>query len=170
MKNIVLTGFMASGKTTVANAICEISGMKMVDTDEMVEEKEGITINEIFDRYGEQYFRDRESEAILEASQLCGVVIATGGGAVLREQNIDALRKNGIIFNLEPSVLTICNRLNAARSTRPLLQGEELDAVIARFHKRQPYYNNCDCKIYVKDEKSPQDTAIEILNRMRDLT
>lgn len=167
MKNIVLTGFMASGKSTVGRELSEISGMEFVDTDELVEKSVGITINEIFQKYGEEYFRDRESEAVALAAKKNGAVISTGGGAVLRRENVELLRKNGVVFNLEPTAAVICERLNDARASRPLLAGEELEAVLERFRKRQPYYDNCDCKIYVSNSKTPREFAAEILERMR---
>ncbi len=169
MKNIVLTGFMASGKSTIGRELSAISGMEFVDTDELVEKSEGITINEIFARFGEEYFRDRESAAVAMAAEKSGAVIATGGGAVLRHENIELLRKNGVVFNLEPSAAVICERLNGARASRPLLAGEELEAVLERFRKRQPYYDNCDCKIYVSNSRTPREFAVEILEHMKSI-
>lgn len=100
--NIVLTGFMATGKTEISKAISEISKYNLVDTDDMIVEQEGITINEIFDKCGEEYFRKTECEVIKKAAEMKNVVIATGGGVVLNEQNIENLRKTGVIFNLSP--------------------------------------------------------------------
>ena len=78
--NIVLTGFMATGKTEISKAISEISKYNLVDTDDMIVEQEGITINEIFDKCGEEYFRKTECEVIKKAAEMKNVVIATGGG------------------------------------------------------------------------------------------
>ena len=86
--NIVLTGFMATGKTEISKAISEISKYNLVDTDDMIVEQEGITINEIFDKCGEEYFRKTECEVIKKAAEMKNVVIATGGGVVLNEQKI----------------------------------------------------------------------------------
>ena len=77
--NIVLTGFMATGKTEISKAISEISKYNLVDTDDMIVEQEGITINEIFDKCGEEYFRKTECEVIKKAAEMKNVVIATGG-------------------------------------------------------------------------------------------
>ena len=93
--NIVLTGFMATGKTEISKAISEISKYNLVDTDDMIVEQEGITINEIFDKCGEEYFRKTECEVIKKAAEMKNVVIATGGGVVQQNMKIS-------IFNLSP--------------------------------------------------------------------
>ena len=95
--NIVLTGMPASGKTTISNILSGALGRELIDTDELIEKKEKMSISEIFQRYGEKYFRDAESEAVKEASSRSGIIIATGGGAILRKENIDNLKLNGTI-------------------------------------------------------------------------
>lgn len=100
--NIVLTGFMATGKTEISKAISEISKYNLVDTDDMIVEQEEITINEIFDKCGEEYFRKTECEVIKKAAEMKNVVIATGGGVVLNEQNIENLRKQVLFLICRP--------------------------------------------------------------------
>lgn len=167
MKNIVLTGYMASGKSTIGAELAKMTGLKFIDTDAMVVNAEGISISEIFSKFGEEYFRDCETKACREAARENGAVIATGGGAVLRSENIDALRENGVVFNLEPSAALIRERLEEAREGRPLMEGAEIEAVLERFYNRKPFYDNCDCKIFVSNSKSPREHAAEILERMR---
>ena len=113
--NIVLTGFMASGKTEVSKAVASMSKYKLIDTDDMIVEKEGMSINEIFERHGEEYFRRVEHECVCRAAAMDNMVIATGGGVVLNKSNIDALRKNGMIFNLAPDFEVIEERLAGPR-------------------------------------------------------
>lgn len=98
-QNIILIGMPGSGKSTIGKALAEKLGKTFVDTDDMITEKHGV-ISEIFARYGEEYFRDKETEAVKEAAKNNGMVIATGGGAILRKENVDALRQNGVIFFL----------------------------------------------------------------------
>ncbi len=168
MKNIVLTGYMATGKSTIAKELAKITGLEMADTDELVEKSEGMPIAEIFEKFGEEYFRDRESEACRIAGNMQGAVIATGGGAVLRKGNIDALRKNGIIFNLEPNETLIIARLSPKDNSRPLVLGSSLAQILQRFNDRKPFYDNCDFKIYVSDEKTPYEHAQMILEKMKE--
>ena len=164
--NIVLTGFMASGKTEVSKAVAAMSKYKLIDTDEMIEEKEGMSINEIFELHGEEYFRRSEHECVCRAAAMDNMVIATGGGVVLNKKNIEALRKNGIIFNLAPDFEVIEERLAGAAATRPLLREGGLEDVRRRFNDRLPYYADCDCSVHVIKGRTPQSYALEILAEM----
>lgn len=161
--NIVLTGFMASGKTTVARLIDEISDFKFIDTDEMVARSEQLSINEIFARHGEAYFRDREHEAVCEAAKMDNMVISTGGGVVLNKANLAALRKTGVIINLAPDFDVIKKRLTASAPTRPLANNKSMDEVKCRYDERREFYDDCDYKMNITDETSPYDIANRIL-------
>lgn len=164
--NIVLTGFMASGKTEISKAIANMSQYRLIDTDDMITEKAGISINEIFDKYGEQYFRSLEYEAVCEASKYDEAVIATGGGVVLNSRNIEKLRENGIIFNLSPDFSVIRERLEDARGTRPLLRDDSIEEIKKRFESRKRFYDNCDYKIQVVHGREPKSYGEEILHIM----
>lgn len=164
--NIVLTGFMASGKTEISKAIAKISGRILIDTDDMIVESEGMSINDIFAKHGEEYFRKAEHEAVVKAADMDNAVIATGGGAVLNKSNVDELRKNGKIFNLAPDFEVIESRLKEAAKTRPLLKNQDIEAVRKRFDDRLPFYADCDYKIHITNDKTPSDYAQEILRIM----
>lgn len=162
--NIVLTGFMASGKTEISKAIAEISQYKLIDTDEMIADQAGMSINEIFANYGEERFREIEHETIKKAAALDGYVIATGGGVPLNRNNIEVLRQNGVIVNLAPAFSVIQERLESARATRPLLQNQSIAEIKKRFEDRIPFYNNCDEKISIINGRTPKSYAMEILS------
>lgn len=162
--NIVLTGFMASGKTEISKAIAAVSRYKLIDTDDMIVKETGKTINEIFAVSGEQGFRELEHRIICRAAELDGYVIATGGGVPLNKDNIAALRKNGVIINLAPDFSVIRERLEAARDTRPLLQNQDIEAIEKRFNDRLPFYADCDFKIHIINGRTPRSYALEILN------
>ena len=161
--NIVLTGFMASGKTEISKAIAEISKYTLVDTDDLIIQKLNMSINEIFDKYGEEYFRKIEHETVLETAQIANAVIATGGGVVLNKANIDALRETGLVFNLSPDFSVIKERLEEARKTRPLLRQDSIEDIEKRFNDRKPFYDNCDYKINIINGRTPRSYAMEIL-------
>ncbi len=161
--NIVLTGYMASGKTAVGTYISKLCSFEFIDTDATVEKRCGLSIPQIFEISGEEYFRILESEVIKEASKRDGAVISTGGGAVLNTENIAVLKKNGVIINLEPSEEVIRMRLGGDNNSRPLVKNSSMDEIIERFKYRKPYYDNCDIKIDVTKDKGIKETSEEIL-------
>ena len=142
-QNIVLTGMPGSGKSTIGKALSEKLGKEFVDTDELIINNEKMPISEIFARHGESYFRFAETEAIKEASAKSGFVIATGGGAVLKKENVDYLRSNGKIFFLNRPIEDILPTDDRPlSSTRADLQ--------KRFDERYPIYQEtADEEIFV---------------------
>ncbi|MBI5253497.1 MAG: shikimate kinase [Euryarchaeota archaeon] len=151
MKNIVLTGFMGAGKSSVGRKLAERLGMSVVDTDELIERSAGMRIFEIFSRYGEQHFRELEKKAVAEASKLESYVIITGGGVVLREENVKNLRKNGIIIYLHAKPDVIYSRIKH-ETHRPLLQVKEPTKKIKELLEfRAPYYANNDFMVDTSD-------------------
>ena len=142
-QNIVLTGMPGSGKSTIGKALSEKLGKEFVDTDELIIKNEKMPISEIFARHGESYFRFAETEAIKEASSKSGFVIATGGGAVLKKENVDYLRSNGKIFFLNRPIEDILPTDDRPlSSTRADLQ--------KRFDERYPIYQEtADEEIFV---------------------
>ncbi len=168
MKNIVLTGFMGTGKTEVGRLIAKSLGYTFVDADTEIELQEKMPITEIFKRFGEPYFRDIESQVIKKLSEMEKVVISTGGGAVLREENIKNLRKKGIIICLQATPETIYERTKQDTS-RPLLQVENpLQRIKELLEIRQPYYEKADIMIDT-DNKTPEEIAQEIINKISEI-
>ena len=165
MKNIVLTGFMGTGKTAAGRELSHILDWKLIDVDgEIVRSKE-MSISEIFSIFGEPVFRDIETEMIREVSVRKNVIISTGGGAVLRKENIDMLRKNGIIVNLCATAETVLQRTSGS-AERPLLQVENpIGRIRELLEARNPFYQNADVLIDT-DCKSPLQIAGEILERI----
>lgn len=130
MNNIVLIGFMGSGKTTFGKWIARKYGYEFCDTDEYIEKKEQTTINDIFATKGEQAFRDMETETVKELAQsLDKCVVSVGGGLPLREVNQKTLRKIGKVVYLKASEQELCKRLRKDTS-RPLLKGGNLNEKI----------------------------------------
>lgn len=164
MKNIVLTGFMGTGKTEVGRILSRKLGYSLVDADAEIEKEQGMTITAIFKQYGEPKFRDIESNVIKRLSEMKNAIISTGGGAVLRQENMDNLRKNGVIVCLTASPETILKR-TSNNNDRPLLQVENpLQKIRELLEFRRPYYEKADIMIDTEG-KSPLEVAEEIIGK-----
>lgn len=149
--NIVLVGFMGTGKTTVAKSLARTLKMKYISTDEVIEDRERRSINEIFKKSGEQYFRRIEKEVVKKVAQLNNFIIDAGGGVVLDEENIQNLKKNGKIVCLSATAEVILERTKRYR-TRPLLNVENPKAKIEQLVKlRAPFYARADVSIDTTD-------------------
>ena len=139
--NIVLIGMPASGKSTVGKKLAELTGKCLIDTDLEIVKTEGTEISEIFATKGEVYFRDLEAKIVEEVSKLNGFVIATGGGAILREENRDNLRQNGKVYFLDrdPELLV-------PTSDRPL--SSDRASIEKRYNERYDIYcQACDVRV-----------------------
>lgn len=121
MRNIVLIGFMGSGKTSVGQKLSQELALSFVDTDDVIEERAGKSIKQIFTEEGEEAFRFLERKIVREVSAPEGKVIACGGGVVLDPRNVKALKRKGVFFYLKTSTEVICKRTKASFE-RPLLQ------------------------------------------------
>lgn len=145
-KNIVLTGMPSSGKSTVGRILAEKTGRTFYDLDSEIVSSSGMEITEIFEKYGEKHFRDLESESAKRISALSGVVISCGGGTVLRKENVDALKRNGVIFFIDRPLDQL-----VPTSDRPLaLDG---DAIKKRYDERiDTYISTCDFRVPVKGD------------------
>ena len=166
MKNIVLTGFMGTGKTAVGRELSRLLNMRLVDVDTEIEKSRQMTINEIFKQFGELRFREIETEMIRKLSERKDVIISTGGGAVLRQENVDVLREQGIIVCLMATPETILKRTSHS-SHRPLLQVEDPFGKIKELLDfRRPFYEKADIMIDT-DGKTPREIAEEIIDKMK---
>jgi len=144
MRNIVLVGFMGSGKTTIATKLANKLKMTYISTDDLIEKKEKRTINEIFTKDGEDRFRDIESAVVREASGMENVIIDAGGGAVLREENMANFKSNGIVICLTADEEVIMERTKKYKH-RPLLNVEDpKQRIRTLLAKRAPFYAKAD--------------------------
>lgn len=138
--NLVLVGMMGSGKTTMGRALAQHLGKAFVDSDEEIQRRTGVTIPHIFDIEGEAGFRQRETAAIRDLVLRDDMVLATGGGVVLAEQNRAMLQQNGIVVYLKASVHDLRQRTRHDRN-RPLLQTADPHAKLAELlQQRDPLY------------------------------
>lgn len=141
--NIYLIGLMGAGKTTIGRQLAKALSLPFYDSDKAIEEQTGVDIPTIFEYEGEKGFREREKDMIQELTQINGIVLATGGGVVLKEENRQVLKENGFIVYLQCSVDKILQRTK--RDTqRPLLYTDDPRKQIETlFAEREAYYLSC---------------------------
>ena len=163
MKNIILCGFMGCGKSTIGKAISKKIKYEFIDSDEFIEKHEKMTIPEIFEKFGEDYFRNKETDSISKISKLDHCVVSLGGGAVLNKENAKVLKTSGKLFFLNISAQEVYNRLKNDTS-RPLLQTDDkLTAISSLLSKRLPIYNEVADVIIDVDGKTVDEISEEIL-------
>ncbi len=162
--NIILIGMPASGKTTVAGVFAA-RGKKVYDTDAEIVNKYG-EISAIFENFGEGYFRELETETVRALSGLDGVVIATGGGCVLRAENVRLLKSKGKIIYLKTLPETLLRRVGAG-SGRPLLSGDAEGKLFRLYSERAPVYEAAADFTVETDGLSPEKIADKITEILR---
>ena len=147
MSNIVLVGFMGTGKTSVGRRLAEKLKLSYIDTDDVIEQDSEMIISDIFRQHGESYFRQLESDAIRKVSDLDNHVISTGGGVVIREDNLEMLKRNGMVFSLSATPEEIWKRVGH-ETHRPLLQAPRpLDKIQEMLAARAAFYARADWTI-----------------------
>jgi len=140
MRNVFLVGPMGSGKTTIGQKLASRLGLSFHDTDQTIQDRTGVDISLIFEIEGEEGFRDRESKILEELTAAEQVLIATGGGAILRERNRQLLRERGVVVYLQVSVEQQMARLRHDKS-RPLIQLEDRESKLVQLaQERDPLY------------------------------
>ena len=169
MKNVVLIGFMGTGKTTIGRLLAGRLGCAFHDLDRNIEETGGMSIPEMFARHGEPYFRAREKEAVRAAAARGNLVVATGGGVVKDAENIAALRRSGIIVALTADVDTILAR-TARCGERPVLDGADAGdrraAIESLLADRRHLYEGADITVDTTG-RAPLEIAEHIMQSIR---
>jgi shikimate kinase len=165
-KNIIITGFMGTGKSVVAKELARKLKMEFIDMDQIIEEGLGISISDIFARYGENYFREQENKLVKELSQKENRVIATGGGTLLSSDNARMLGQAGEIVCLYADTQTIYNRVKR-KNDRPLLKGENiLNKINLLLEERKKIYDNIKWKINTTNFTT-QEVVDKIINLIK---
>ncbi len=163
--NIFLIGFMGAGKTSVAQCLQQMFHMDVIEMDQVIALREGCSIPEIFDRYGEAYFRDLESNLLREISKSRGQIVSCGGGAILREENIKEMKRSGKVVLLTASPETILKRVGTDES-RPVLKGRKtVDGISQLMEQRRAKYEAAADLIQPTDSLSIQNICIEIARK-----
>lgn len=157
--NIILAGMPGSGKTTVAE-VFKSRGKTVLDTDCEIVKKHG-PIPEIFAHCGENYFRDLETQTVEEVSSLNGVIIATGGGCLLRDDNVRLFKQSGKIVYLKATVETLAKRVDGDTG-RPLLQGGVREKLQKLYNDRADIYERSADIVIETDGLTPEEVANKI--------
>lgn len=162
--NIILIGFMGCGKTTIGMELSKEKDMVFVDTDILIKRKLSLSIDDIFNYYGQRFFRLVEKEVISEMPKLQNCVISVGGGAFIDKKNIEILKDTGIVIFLKGRINTILRNIEG--DGRPLLKGQNLTNIIALYESRLPYYKKADLEICI-DGLTPDKIIKEIISNIK---
>jgi shikimate kinase len=166
LKNIILTGFMGVGKTSVGTRLAKDLGFTFVDTDDLIEADQNMTITAIFEKLGEPFFREVEAKIIRQVMQGESQVISTGGGAVIREMNREAFKKTGFVVCLAARPDVILERIKH-ETHRPLLRtSDPLAKIRELLDSRAKFYAQADAVIDTSG-KSVEDVVAAIKERIR---
>ena len=157
-KNIILCGFMGSGKTVTGKALAKKLNMEFIDLDIFIEQSQNMSLKDIFAKFGEPHFRNLESQAAAALGKSENKVIACGGGTVLNPENVAALKVNGEIFYLSVEPQTVKQRLKND-TNRPLLADDKENAIDTLLKNRGPIYESAADRII--DSNGSIDYAVE---------
>ena len=160
-RNIILVGFMGTGKTVTGRVLAERTGMELVDMDSLIEKQQGKTIPEIFANDGEPAFRALERELVKELSKCRGLIVSTGGGIVLNPDNIADFEKTGLVVCLTASPETVFQRVEKD-TARPLLSGDKKEQIEKLLARRKPLYEAIAHRVKT-DGLTDKQTADRIL-------
>lgn len=164
--NVFLVGFMGAGKTTVASELEKKLEMNRIEMDDMIAQKQGMSIPEIFDTYGETYFRDLESNCLIELQKVKQSIVSCGGGVVIRDENAEHMKKNGRVVLLEASPQVILERVKDSND-RPILNGHmNVDYIEQLLAKRKEKYQAIADVVVNTDHKTASEIVDEIIAKL----
>jgi shikimate kinase len=160
IKNIYLIGPMGSGKSTVARFLAKLCCKSIVDSDEEIIRQTGVDISWIFDKEGEAGFRKRETKVIKYLTAMENIILATGGGVVVKEENRRCLQETGLVIYLQVSPIEEMERISRRKGVRPLLATHDSpDKLLALNSARYPLYEEIADITYDTDQRTPQEIA-----------
>lgn len=167
--NIVLIGFMGTGKSTVSDCLHSMFGMKVVEMDQVIAEREQMSIPDIFAAYGEEYFRGLETRLLVEMQSRKNTVVSCGGGAALRERNVAEMKKNGKVVLLTASPETVYERVKDDGG-RPLLEGrKDVKGISELMEQRRAKYEAAADIVINTDNKTARQVCEELVQRFMEM-
>lgn len=166
--NIFLIGFMGAGKSTISDYLKNALAMDVVEMDQCIVERQGMSISDIFETYGEEYFRELETNLLVEMQSRSNVVVSCGGGVPMRERNVAEMKKNGRVVLLTAKPETILERVKDNHD-RPLLENNKNVSFIADLlEKRRAKYEAAADIVIQTDGKSELEICEELIHRLRE--
>lgn len=163
IQNIFLIGFMGAGKSSIAKELSKRLQMNIVEMDQRIVQEQGMSINEIFEKYGEDHFRDIESQLILDLGNTEPVIVSCGGGVVIRQENSQYMKKSGKVVFLTAKPETIFERVRYSKE-RPILNGNmNVEFIADLMAKRLPLYEAAADVMIHTDGKTVAQIAEEII-------
>ena len=166
--NIFLIGFMGAGKSTISDYLKNVLAMDVVEMDQCIVERQGMSISDIFETYGEEYFRELETNLLIEMQSRSNVVVSCGGGVPMRERNVAEMKKNGRVVLLTAKPETILERVKDNHD-RPLLENNKNVSFIADLlEKRRAKYEAAADIVIQTDGKSELEICEELIHRLRE--
>lgn len=164
--NIVLIGFMGAGKSTISDYMSTMFAMKVVEMDQIIAQREGMSISDIFEVYGEEYFRDAETNLLIEMQSESNVIISCGGGVPMRERNVAEMKKNGRVVLLTASPETILDRVKDSHDRPVIENNKNVEFIGELMEKRREKYQAAADIIIKTDNKSVMDICEEIIHEL----
>ena len=166
--NIFLIGFMGAGKSTISDYLKNVLAMDVVEMDQCIVERQGMSISDIFETYGEEYFRELETNLLIEMQSRSNVVVSCGGGVPMRDRNVVEMKKNGRVVLLTAKTETILERVKDNHD-RPLLENNKNVSFIADLlEKRRAKYEAAADIVVETDGKSELEICEEMIHRLRE--
>lgn len=167
--NIVLIGFMGAGKSTVSDYLSTMFDMEIVEMDQVIAEREEMSIPDIFSTYGEEYFRDLETNLLIEMQSRKNVIISCGGGAAMRERNVAEMKKNGKVILLTASPETIYERVKDSDDRPVLHERKNIKGISELMEKRRGKYEAAADIVINTDNKTVLQICEELVRRLQEM-
>ena len=167
--NIVLIGFMGAGKSTVSAYLNKEYGMEVIEMDQVIAEREKMSISDIFAVHGEEYFRNLETNLLIEMQSQTNKVISCGGGVAMRDRNVKEMKKNGRVVLLTAAPETILERVKDS-DDRPLLNGhKDVDYIGGLMEVRRPKYEAASDIVVSTDQKRVSEICEEMMQKLKEM-
>lgn len=167
--NIVLIGFMGAGKSTISDYLKTVFAMDIIEMDQIIAERAGMSISDIFETYGEQYFRDCETNLLIEMQSRTNVVISCGGGTPMRECNVVEMKKNGRVVLLTAKPETILDRVKDSHDRQLIENNKTVPFIADLMSKRREKYEAAADIIIETDGKSELEICEELIHSLRQM-